>query len=141
MQTTPTTVERRPVFCVLGAGHGGMAMAGHLALKGFTVHLYNRSPERLVPVQQSGGIQVLSRDTDAIPHGAAPIALATSAALLLWSATGAADWYKLAATSAVPSFRVKRYVRSSGSTSFIPAIHRPSAPLIAAARADTYVSF
>jgi len=55
-----------------------MAMAGHLALKGFTVHLYNRSPERLVPVQQSGGIQVLSRDTDAIPHGAAPIALATS---------------------------------------------------------------
>ncbi len=29
-------------FCVLGAGHGGLAMAGHLAIKGFTVNLYNR---------------------------------------------------------------------------------------------------
>ena len=26
-------------FCVLGAGHGGLAMAGHLAIKGFKVNL------------------------------------------------------------------------------------------------------
>src|SRR5258708_32546928 len=73
-----SNTAKAPRFCVLGAGHGGMAMAGHLALKGFTVHLYNRSPERLLPVQQSGSIQVLSRDADGLPHGKAPIAVATS---------------------------------------------------------------
>jgi len=48
----------KPVFCVLGAGHGGLAMAGHLALMGFEVRLYNRSPERLLPIQAMGGIAV-----------------------------------------------------------------------------------
>ena len=45
-------------FCVLGAGNGGMAMAGHLAIMGFGVHLYNRSEERLRGVKWHGGIQV-----------------------------------------------------------------------------------
>ena len=48
----------RPVFCVLGAGHGGLAMAGHLALMGFDVRMYNRSPERLAPIKALGGIAV-----------------------------------------------------------------------------------
>ena len=30
-------------FAVLGAGHGGKALAAHLAIKGFSVNLYNRS--------------------------------------------------------------------------------------------------
>ena len=34
-------------FCVVGAGHGGLAMAGHLGLMGFTVTLYNRTSENL----------------------------------------------------------------------------------------------
>ncbi len=46
----------KPVFAVLGAGHGGLAMAGHLALMGFEVRLYNRSPERLLPIKMTGGI-------------------------------------------------------------------------------------
>jgi glycerol-3-phosphate dehydrogenase len=50
--------ERGPRYCVLGAGHGGLAMAGHLALMGFEVNLYNRTEERLWPVQQRGGIEV-----------------------------------------------------------------------------------
>jgi opine dehydrogenase len=50
--------ERRPRYCVLGAGHGGLAMAGHLALMGFEVNLYNRTEERLWPVQQRGGIEL-----------------------------------------------------------------------------------
>ncbi len=50
--------QEEPVFCVLGAGHGGLAMAGHLAIMGFEVRLYNRNPERLEPVQQQGGIEV-----------------------------------------------------------------------------------
>ena len=32
---------------VLGAGHGGLAMAGHLALMGHSVNLFNRGEERL----------------------------------------------------------------------------------------------
>lgn len=50
--------QEEPVFCVLGAGHGGLAMAGHLAIMGFEVRLYNRSPERLEPIQLQGGIEV-----------------------------------------------------------------------------------
>lgn len=46
----------KPKFAVLGAGHGGLAMAGHLALMGFDVALYNRSEERLWGVKSMGGI-------------------------------------------------------------------------------------
>jgi len=49
---------KTPVFCVLGAGHGGLAMAGHLALMGFTVNLFNRTEERIWAVQQRGGIEL-----------------------------------------------------------------------------------
>jgi opine dehydrogenase len=45
-------------FCVLGAGHGGLAMAGHLAIKGFKVNLYNRGRNRIKPVIQRKGIKV-----------------------------------------------------------------------------------
>lgn len=41
-------------FAVIGAGHGGLAMAGHLALMGFKVNLFNRSPERLWGVLSTG---------------------------------------------------------------------------------------
>lgn len=48
----------KPIFAVIGAGHGGIAMAGHLALMGFTVSLYNRSEERLWGVRSIGGIML-----------------------------------------------------------------------------------
>jgi len=47
-----------PRFCVAGAGHGGMAMAAHLAITGFRVNLFNRSPGRIEAVQARGGIDV-----------------------------------------------------------------------------------
>jgi opine dehydrogenase len=50
--------EGMPTFCVLGAGHGGMAMAAHLAITGCKVNLFNRTDERLEPVRQRGGIDV-----------------------------------------------------------------------------------
>ncbi len=50
----------RPVFAVLGAGHGGLAMAGHLAIMGYKVNLYNRSEERIWGVEARGGIQIES---------------------------------------------------------------------------------
>ncbi|MGQ9621061.1 MAG: NAD/NADP octopine/nopaline dehydrogenase family protein [Bacteroidales bacterium] len=43
---------------VIGAGHGGLAMAGHLSIMGHKVNLYNRSEERLWGVKSSGAIEV-----------------------------------------------------------------------------------
>jgi len=54
----PAVDIKAPVFCVLGAGHGGLAMAGHLALLGFSVNLYNRTEERIWAVQQRGGVEL-----------------------------------------------------------------------------------
>ena len=53
-----TATRKSPVFAVLGAGHGGLAMAGHLAVMGFKVSLWNRSPERIDHVRLRGGIEV-----------------------------------------------------------------------------------
>ena len=47
-----------PRFCVVGAGAGGMAMAGHLALMGRKVNLFTRNFDRLAPVIARGGIDV-----------------------------------------------------------------------------------
>ena len=43
---------------VIGAGHGGQAMAAYLGLLGFRVTLYNRSARRLQPIAAAGGIQL-----------------------------------------------------------------------------------
>jgi len=45
-------------FCVLGAGHGGLAVAGHLAIMGFRVNLYDRDLRRIRPVRDRQGIKV-----------------------------------------------------------------------------------
>jgi len=42
---------------ILGAGNGGCAAAADLTLRGFSVRLYNRSPERLAPIRERGGIE------------------------------------------------------------------------------------
>lgn len=42
---------------VLGAGNGGCAAAADLTLRGFSTRLYNRSPERLAPILERGGIE------------------------------------------------------------------------------------
>ena len=45
-------------FCVLGAGHGGLAMAGHLGIKGFRVNLFNRGIAKVLSVKKRKGIKV-----------------------------------------------------------------------------------
>ncbi len=67
-----------PRFAVLGGGHGGTAMAGHLALLGFDVSLYNRSENRIMAIKASGGIEVLSDSHDLLPHGFAKLKIVTS---------------------------------------------------------------
>lgn len=46
----------KPKFAVLGAGHGGRAMAAYLAVIGCDVNLFNRTPENIQNIQQLGGI-------------------------------------------------------------------------------------
>lgn len=43
-------------FAVIGAGGGGQAMAGYLAVKKHAVNLFNRSAGRIAPVHRAGGI-------------------------------------------------------------------------------------
>jgi opine dehydrogenase len=42
---------------ILGAGNGGCAAAADLGSQGFGVRLFNRSPERLAPIVERGGIE------------------------------------------------------------------------------------
>jgi opine dehydrogenase len=60
-------------FAVLGSGHGGMAMAGHLALMGYPVKLFNRSEARLNVVKAIGGIEL-----SGVVEGFGPIEHTTS---------------------------------------------------------------
>jgi len=72
------TKKKRTVFAVLGAGHGGLATAGYLALKGFEVRLFNRTPDRLEPIRRRGAIELIAHDGEEIPRGSGPLKLATS---------------------------------------------------------------
>lgn len=73
-------MEKRafPKFAVLGAGHGGTAMAGHLSLMGFDVSLYNRGENRLQSMKAAGGIEIITDLHDSIPHGFAEIGVITA---------------------------------------------------------------
>lgn len=62
-----------PRFAVLGAGHGGLAMAGHLAYMGFRVTLWNRTAERIEHIRLRGGIGL-----EGLVEGEGRIELATS---------------------------------------------------------------
>jgi opine dehydrogenase len=63
-------------FTVIGAGHGGKAMAAHLALKGFPTKLFNRTPENIESIRQRGGIELDSYEGG--PRGFGKLELATS---------------------------------------------------------------
>jgi opine dehydrogenase len=49
-------------FTVIGAGHGGKAMAADLAVKGFTVNLFNRSTERINEIALRSEIELEYQD-------------------------------------------------------------------------------
>jgi opine dehydrogenase len=58
---------------ILGAGNGAHAMAGHLALKGFTVRLYNKFEEEIVHMREQGGVKV-----EGAVEGFGPLELVTT---------------------------------------------------------------
>ncbi|MGI6294734.1 MAG: NAD/NADP octopine/nopaline dehydrogenase family protein [Armatimonadota bacterium] len=72
-QTTDVTK-----FAVLGAGHGGTAMAGHLSLMGFDVSLYNRGEQRLIAIRSAGGVDIQSEVLETLPRGFAHIGVVTT---------------------------------------------------------------
>ena len=43
-------------IAVIGAGHGGKAMAADLTIRGFDVFLFNRTQKRITAIQERGGI-------------------------------------------------------------------------------------
>src|SRR5437870_1630037 len=57
-QEEAPVLTRKFSVAVLGAGHGGLALAGYLAQQGHRVSLWNRSPGRLAPVAALGGVRL-----------------------------------------------------------------------------------
>lgn len=64
-------------FTVIGAGHGGKSMAAHLALMGFSVTLYNRTPEHIEIIKKRGGIDLENNDKSGL-RGFGKLARVTS---------------------------------------------------------------
>jgi len=56
-------------FTVIGAGHGGKAMAAHLSLMGFTTKLYNRSMDHIAAIRELGGIDLVGLNGEARDFG------------------------------------------------------------------------
>ncbi|CAG1008379.1 Opine dehydrogenase [Anaerolineales bacterium] len=63
-------------FAVIGAGHGGKAMAAHLALMGFKVSLYNRTASHVEVIKKRGGIEL--DGAEGVPHGFGKLERVTS---------------------------------------------------------------
>jgi len=55
-------MDQKTRFTVIGAGHGGKAMAADLAAQGFGVNLYNRSAERIHEIALRGEIELENED-------------------------------------------------------------------------------
>lgn len=51
-------MTKKTKFTVIGAGHGGKAMAAHLGLMGFPTTLFNRTFDRIAPINELGGIDL-----------------------------------------------------------------------------------
>lgn len=56
-------MTQKTKFTVIGAGHGGKAMAAHLGLMGFSTALFNRTPERIAAIKELGGLDLVNQET------------------------------------------------------------------------------
>jgi opine dehydrogenase len=85
LPTPPRAPETRKLsVAVLGAGHGGLALAGYLAEHRHRVALWNRSPERIAPVAALGDIH-LTPPGSATVHTSVAVATCNMAAALAQS--------------------------------------------------------
>ena len=64
VKANPEVVSSEPkeAYLVIGAGHGGKAMAAYLGLKGFPTTLYNRTPARIAQIRALSGIDLETED-------------------------------------------------------------------------------
>lgn len=63
-------------YTIIGAGHGGKAMAAHLALLGKNVVLFNRTYGHIEAIAKRGGIELESYE--GVPRGFGALSLVTS---------------------------------------------------------------
>ena len=54
------SIFKNPKYAVIGAGCGGQALAGYLAMQNFDVALYNRSYGRIAPIMEKNYIELTS---------------------------------------------------------------------------------
>lgn len=134
-----------PRFAVLGAGHGGQAMAGHLAYLGYQVSLYNRSEERLEPIRQSGGIAL-----DGAVNGFGPLEVVTSdmeealAEVDIIMVVVPANAHHFMAAEAAPYLRAGQIVvlhpgRTGGALEFLHVITQQGVRDVTVAEAQTLI--
>lgn len=64
--------RQRPRFAVLGAGHGGHALAGYLGLLGYPVTIYTHTQAKADAITDAGGIQL-----EGAVEGFGPVELAS----------------------------------------------------------------
>lgn len=139
-------VDGRPRFAILGAGHGGLAMAGHLAYLGFHVALYNRGEERLLPVQASGGVVLggIVEGFGAIPVITSDIATALAGADIIMAVVPATAHRFLAEASA-PHLQPGQIVvlnpgRTGGALEFLSILQQAGvSPEVTVAEAQTLI--
>jgi len=55
---THKSTDSRLTWAVIGGGNGGQSLAGHLALMGFSVRLFDIFPETIAAIRTLGGIHV-----------------------------------------------------------------------------------
>jgi len=75
MRKGAAMAEQLNGFAVIGAGHGGKAMAAHLGMRGFPVRLFNRTAERVEAIKARKGIGLTTQDQE---EGFGPLELVTS---------------------------------------------------------------
>ena len=83
MSSSISSIDTKEIF-VCGGGHQGFAMAGHLALHGYEVTLWNRTPENIAEIEKTkkvrcsgicNGVAKLSRVTSDISHAAGKLVM------------------------------------------------------------------
>jgi len=136
-------------YAVIGAGHGGKAMAAHLALMGFSVTLYNRTPAHVEVIKKRGGIELDSFEGG--PHGFGKLAKVTSdigeaikkaeAIMVVLPSSAHAD----IATAAAPHLRDGQIVvlhpgRTCGALEFVKVIRDNGCKAdVTVAEAETFI--
>ncbi len=94
--------QKDMAWCVIGAGNGGLAMAGHLGLMGFRVSMYNRTDEHLNAVRWYKGIDIEGEVSGFGPvlHASAHIEEAIAGADVIMIVTPSTAHYGLASLMA-----------------------------------------